>query len=167
MVDKIFLALGSNLGDRYNYLKFAVQQFRGNDKCRVLKSSAVYETKPLGNVAQENFYNAVIEIETALGFFELFYLTKSIETKAGRNANSIKHSPRELDIDIIFYNELIYNGEVLNIPHSDYANRDFVLQPLLEIVGDFKHPIIRKKMQDIQFNIPEKYIIQKIADSLF
>jgi 2-amino-4-hydroxy-6-hydroxymethyldihydropteridine diphosphokinase len=166
MVDKIYLALGSNIGDRLSHLKFAVDQFKENSKCRVLKSSAVYETKPMGNLAQDNFFNAVIEIETALGFFDLFYFTKSIETKAGRDAVHAQYSPRELDIDIIFYNELVYSGEFITIPHKEYAHRDFVLQPLLEISPEFKHPVLRKKINEINYDNPEKFIIQKVADSL-
>jgi 2-amino-4-hydroxy-6-hydroxymethyldihydropteridine diphosphokinase len=166
MVDKIFLALGSNIGDRLKHLKFAVEQFSKNGKCRVSKSSAVYETRPLGNANQENFYNAVIEIETALGFFDLFYLTKSIETKAGRSESHVQFSPRELDIDIIFYNELVYSGELVTIPHVEYTHRDFVLKPLLEIAIDFKHPVLRKKITEIEYDLPEKFIIQKIIESL-
>jgi 2-amino-4-hydroxy-6-hydroxymethyldihydropteridine diphosphokinase len=166
MVDKIFLGLGSNIGDRLSHLKFAVDEIRKNDKCRVLKSSTVYETKPLGNTNQENFYNAIIEVETALGFFDLFYFIKSIETKAGRNAIHAPNSPRELDIDIIFYNELIYEGELLSIPHKEYAHRDFVLKPLLEIAADFKHPVVKKKLQDIQFGELEPYILHKVDTSL-
>lgn len=166
MVDRIFLGLGSNIGERLAHLKFAVDEISKNEKCRVLKSSAVYETKPLGNANLDNFYNAVIEVETALGFFDLFYFIKSIETKAGRSAIHSSNSPRELDIDIIFYNELIYEGELLSIPHKEYAHRDFVLKPLLEIASDFKHPVVKKKLQDIQFGELEPYIIKKVETSL-
>ncbi len=166
MVDKIYLGLGSNIGDKMAHLKFAVEQFKENSKCRVLKSSSVYETRPLGNLSQDNFYNAVIEIETLLGFFDLFYLIKSIETKAGRDAVHIPNAPRELDVDIIFYNELVYNGEFITIPHKEYAHRDFVLTPLLEIAADFKHPVLKKKIHEINYDLTETFIVQKIADSL-
>jgi 2-amino-4-hydroxy-6-hydroxymethyldihydropteridine diphosphokinase len=165
MIDKIYLGLGSNLGDRLANLKFAVDEINQNEKCRVLKSSAVYETTPLGGVEQDNFYNAVIEIETVLGFFDLYYFIKSIEDKAGRVERE-KWGPRELDIDIIFYNEFIYEGEMLTIPHKEYAKRDFVLTPLLELALDFKNPVARKKLRDIQFEPTEKHVVQKISDSL-
>lgn len=166
MVDKIFLGLGSNIGDRLSYLKYAVDEIRGSEKCRVLNSSHVYETKPFGNIQQDNYYNAVIEIETLLGFFDLFYLLKSIETKAGRNIDHERNTPRELDIDIIFYNELIYEGDMLSIPHKEYANRDFVLQPLLEIASEFKHPVVKKKLKDIHFGELDSYIIKKVEETL-
>jgi len=166
MIDKIYLGLGSNIGDRLTNLKFAIDEIGKSDRCRVLKSSAVYETTPFGDVKQDNFYNAVIEIETALGFFDLYHFIKSIERKAGREEAKEKWGPRELDIDIIFYNEFIYDGDLLAIPHKEYAKRDFVLTPLLELAMDFKHPVVRKKLRDIQFEPAEKHIIQKINESL-
>lgn len=166
MIDKIYLALGSNLGDRFSNLKFAVDEIGKSDRCRVLKSSAVYETTPYGGVQQENFFNAVIEIETALGFFDLYHFIKSIERRAGREEPKERWGPRELDIDIIFYNEFIYEGDMLTIPHKEYANRDFVLTPLLELALDFKNPVVRKRLRDIQFEPTEKHIVQKVNESL-
>ncbi|MEW6653591.1 MAG: 2-amino-4-hydroxy-6-hydroxymethyldihydropteridine diphosphokinase [Bacteroidota bacterium] len=167
MIDKIYLGLGSNLGDRLANLKFAIDEISKSDRCRVLKSSAVYETTPYGELQQENFYNAVIEIETALGFFDLFHLLKSIEGRAGRNKEpKVKWEPRELDIDIIFYNEFVYEGELISIPHKEYNNRDFVLTPLLELAQEFKHPVLKKKLRDIKFEVVEQHILSKIDESL-
>ncbi len=167
MIDEIFLGLGSNLGDRIANLKFAIDEINKSDRCRVLKSSAVYETSPYGEVKQENFYNAIIEIETALGFFDLYHFIKSIERRAGREEQSkVKWGPRELDIDIIFYNEFIYEGEMLTIPHKEYSKRDFVLTPLLELAQEFKHPVLRKKLRDIQFEATDKHIVSKVDESL-
>jgi len=167
MIDKIYLGLGSNLGNRLVNLTFAIDEIKKSDRCRVLKSSAVYETTPYGEIKQENFYNAVIEIETALGFFDLFHFIKSIENHAGReDVQKVKWGPRQLDIDIIFYNEFIYEGEMLTIPHKEYSKRDFVLTPLLELAQEFKHPVVKKKLKDIQFETTEKHIISKVKESL-
>ncbi len=166
MVNNIFLGLGSNIGDKLGFLKFAVEKINDNSLCNVLKSSAVYETRPMGDDNQENYYNAVIEIETALGFFDLYHLIKSIERKAGRMETTLKWSPRELDIDIIFYNQLIFNGDNLIVPHKDYSERDFVVIPLLEICGDFKNPVTKKKLNEVNFEFKEKFIINKICNSL-
>ncbi|MCX7874642.1 MAG: 2-amino-4-hydroxy-6-hydroxymethyldihydropteridine diphosphokinase [Melioribacteraceae bacterium] len=166
MVNNIFLSLGSNIGDRLHYLKFAVEKINDNSLCNVLKSSSVYETKPMGNINQENYYNAVIEVETALGFFDLYHLIKSIERKAGRVETNEKWASRELDIDIIFYNQLIYDGENLKVPHKDYSERDFVVIPLLEICGEFKNPVTKKKLIEIDYIFNEKYILNKICNSL-
>ncbi|KAF0153221.1 MAG: 7 8-Dihydro-6-hydroxymethylpterin-pyrophosphokinase [Ignavibacteria bacterium] len=167
MIDKIYLGIGSNLGNRLTNLKFAVEEINKNEKCRVLKSSAVYETTPYGEVQQDNFYNAIIEIETALGFFDLFRLLKSIERRAGRNEEpKVKWGPRELDIDIIFYNEFIYDGELLSIPHKEYNKRDFVLTPLLELAQEFKHPVLKKKLRDIKYEDVERHIVSKVNESL-
>lgn len=166
MINNIFLSLGSNIGDRLSFLKFAVEKINDNSLCNVLKSSAVYETKPMGDANQENYFNAVIEIETALGFFDLYHLIKSIERKAGRKESNIKWASRELDIDIIFYNQLIYNSENLIVPHRYYAERDFVVIPLLEICGDFKNPVNKKKLNEINFTFNEKFILKKVYNSL-
>lgn len=168
MIDKIFLGLGSNIGDRIANLKFAIDEISKNDRCRVLKSSAIYETTPYGGIKQDNYYNAVIEIETALGFFELYHLLKSIERRAGREETpAVKWGPRELDIDIIFYNEFIYDGEMLTIPHKEYSKRDFVLEPLMELARDFKHPVLKKKLCDINYEIVEQHVLTKVNESLF
>jgi len=166
MINNIFLGLGSNIGDRLGHLKFAVEKIDDNVLCSVLKSSSVYETKPLGNLPQENYFNAVIEIETALGFFDLYHLIKSIERKAGRMEKAEKWASRELDIDIIFYNQLIFNGDNLIVPHKEYFERDFVVVPLLEIAGEFKNPVTRKKLSEMEFHFNEKNIINKVADTL-
>jgi 2-amino-4-hydroxy-6-hydroxymethyldihydropteridine diphosphokinase len=166
MIDKIFLALGSNIGDRITNIKSAVNEINQNEKCRVLRSSAVYETTPYGNVEQPNFLNAVIEIETVLGFFELFSFIKSVEKRVGRSQSDTKWGPREIDIDIIFYNEFIYDGENLSVPHKEYSKRDFVLYPLLEMAPTFKHPVLRKRLAEINFEIPEKHIINKLQVAL-
>lgn len=166
MINNIFLGLGSNLGDRFRNLKFAVEKINDNLLCNVLKSSSVYETKPLGNLPQQNYFNAVIEIETALGFFDLYHLTKSIERKAGRIEQTEKWAARELDIDIIFFNQLIFNGDNLIVPHKDYSERDFVVVPLLELAGEFKNPVTKKKLVDMEFNFKEINIINKVAETL-
>lgn len=166
MIDKIFLSLGSNVGDRLANLKSAVEEINKNEKCRVLRSSPIYETTPYGEVQQPNFLNALIEIETVLGFFELFSFIKSVEEKIGRTGVEVKWGPREIDIDIVFYNEFIYDGENLTVPHKEYSKRDFVLVPLLDMAPTFKHPVLRKKLSDITFENPEKHIINKLEETL-
>lgn len=161
MADKIFLGLGSNKGDRRKNLFDAVAKLNIPDKCRVISSSSVYETTPYGEIDQQNFYNAVIEFESTYSAEELFVLIKKIESDLGRSPLNKKWGPREIDIDILFYNQLIYVKDNLIIPHSEILKRDFVLIPLIEIAPSFIHPVEKKKMSEIDYTDIEQHIIHK------
>ncbi len=166
MIDKIFLGLGTNLGDRLFFLRSAVALLKENKSIRLNKLSSVYETTPYGNINQPNFLNAVAEIETTLELFSLFYYLKSIEVKIGRTDQKKHWGPREIDIDILFYNELIYNGENLTIPHKEIMQRDFVIIPLIEIAPDYVHPQHRKRISELNLSLTEKHIISKMKKKL-
>lgn len=161
MADKIFLGLGSNKGDRNQYLLKAVEKINSSVNCRVINSSSVYETTPFGDIEQPNYFNAVIEIESGYSAHKLFELIKKIEVDLGRTPSDKKWGPREIDIDILFYNQLIYNKDNLIIPHSEILKRDFVLVPLIEIVPDFVHPVEKKRMNEITISDIEQHIIYK------
>lgn len=161
MVDKIFLGLGSNVGDRKEYLLKSVERLNNSKKCKVINSSSVYETSPFGVINQQNFLNAVIEIQCDYSANELFEFVKKIEVELGRTPSLKKWGPREIDIDILFYNQLIYNQDNLIIPHSEILKRDFVLVPLIEIAPTFVHPIYKKRMSEFDVSEIEHHIIDK------
>lgn len=161
MVDKIFLGLGSNVGDRKEYLLKSVEKLNNSKKCKVINSSSVYETSPFGVINQQNFLNAVIEIKSDYSANELFEFVKKIEVELGRTPALKKWGPREIDIDILFYNQLIYNQDNLIIPHSEILKRDFVLVPLIEIAPTFVHPIYKKRMSEFDVSEIEHHIIHK------
>ncbi|TSA29388.1 MAG: 2-amino-4-hydroxy-6-hydroxymethyldihydropteridine diphosphokinase, partial [Ignavibacteriales bacterium] len=108
MGSNVYLGLGSNKGDRFNCLVSAVKLICQDKNCRLTKSSSVYETKPYGNLDQDNFYNAAILISTGYELEALYYFLKEIEKKVGRKESEKRWTPREIDIDILFYNNLIY-----------------------------------------------------------
>ncbi|MDQ7815818.1 MAG: 2-amino-4-hydroxy-6-hydroxymethyldihydropteridine diphosphokinase [Melioribacteraceae bacterium] len=166
MVSNIFLGLGSNVGDRLSYLKLAVERILKAGNCFLKKSSSIYETRPYGNLELGNFFNAVIQIDTALKPDELFEFVKRLEIEIGRKETKKKWAPREIDIDILFYNQLIYNENYLVIPHPAVLKRDFVLIPIIEISSDFSHPVIRKKLCNLDLNLLESYIINKTDHKL-
>jgi len=166
MGNNVYLGLGSNKGDRFNYLVSAVKSIGQDKNCRLVKSSSVYETKPYGNLDQDNFYNVVILIETEFDIEKLYYFLKDIENKVGREKSEVRWNPREIDVDILFYNNLIYKSEILTVPHKDIMNRDFVLIPLIEIAGEFVHPELNKKLNEIDLTSIEKHIIKKLNDRL-
>ena len=160
-----FIALGSNKGDRFSHLSRAIQELNQDKNNSIENVSSVYETLPYGYKDQGNFYNAVIKIKTSYQLLELLDLLKSIEKKIGRE-NSAKWGPREIDLDILFYNSLIYSNERITVPHKEAAKRDFVLLPLSEIAPDLNHPVLNQKICDICIVESEKTVIGKIQQKL-
>ncbi len=153
------IALGSNVGDRLTYLKKALNsiQWRGT----ILKISPLYETSPYGFVDQPYFLNAVLLMETHLSAEQLLSELKHIEEEVGRKQR-IRWGPREIDLDIIFYNHLQLESEDLTIPHADFQNRRFVLQPLADIAPDWQIPGSAQTVQQFLNICPDKTIIKLI-----
>jgi 2-amino-4-hydroxy-6-hydroxymethyldihydropteridine diphosphokinase len=143
-----YIGIGSNVGVQINKIDLAVEMIDKNGDCEVLSVSSVYETKPYGEVKQEDFFNSVIKINTNLKPKDLFHFLKKVEKDVGRQ-ETVKWGPREIDLDILFYNDLIYSDDELKIPHKDLINRDFVLVPLNEIAPDLMHPELHKKISEI------------------
>ena len=140
MKNKVYLSLGSNIGNSISILNSAIQKLSLNKNCKVEKISSFYDTEPIGFINQKNFVNCVIKIVTNLSPIILLDLLKSIEIDHGRKKKIKKNMPRTLDIDIIFFNNLIINSKKLIIPHPKYLKRRFVLEPLLEISSKLKCP---------------------------
>ncbi len=127
-----YLSLGSNLGDRRAHLQAAVDALRARG-VDVRRSSAVYDTEPVGLVPdQPEFLNACLEVATDLEPLALLDLCKAVEAEVGRTAG-IRHGPRVIDIDVLLLGEATLRHQRLNLPHEDLANRRFVLVPLLEL----------------------------------
>lgn len=139
MNHQVWLSLGSNLGDRLEYLRMALARLKDNPHIRVEKRSSVYQTEPWGVSGQGDYYNAAIEISTDLTPLELLDYTRSIEDESGRRRRE-RWSPRELDIDILVFDRLWLQSEALTIPHPRLGARMFVLVPLQEIAGDIQIP---------------------------
>lgn len=146
---RVFLGLGSNIGDRLNYISNAVFEIENNDKNSLITSSSLYETEPWGEKQKNLFINIVIEISTSLFPDELLLFIKETENKLGRAVRS-KWSEREIDIDILFFDDLVIKKKGLEIPHPEIPNRNFVLIPLNEIAPDFVHPVLKKKISDLE-----------------
>lgn len=155
-----FIALGTNKGDRINFLRQAIINIKTNSKISLATASSVYETKPYGIKDQSDFLNAVIKIKSSYNLAELFKYLKNIEKKLGRTETK-KWGPREIDLDLLFYNNEIFNSEKLQIPHSGIQDRDFVLIPLSEIAPNFIHPVLNKKISDICIEDISQNIIRK------
>lgn len=146
-MNRVFIAFGSNIGDRYETVKRAFELIEENGM-KIIKKSNIYETEPYGYKDQPPFINGVILVETELTCREVLERLLQIEKQLGRE-RIIRWGPRTIDLDIIFYNGEIYNEEDLKVPHPDMQNREFVLKPLCDIEPDFVHPILNKSVKEM------------------
>lgn len=142
---KVYLALGSNMGDKEGYIQGAVQALKAHPQIRVVKVSDLIVTEPYGGVEQDEFLNGALEAETLLGPEELLETIHDIEAAANRK-RTVHWGPRTLDIDILFYDKLVYESDTLVIPHPDMKNRDFVLRPLNMLAPNLRHPVLGKSV---------------------
>jgi 2-amino-4-hydroxy-6-hydroxymethyldihydropteridine diphosphokinase len=141
----VFLALGSNLGDREATLAAAVAALRG---VRAVRASSLYETEPVGGPPQDDYLNQVVAGETALDPGELLSACQAVEARFGRERRS-RNAPRTLDIDILFYGDVVSESRQLTLPHPRLHERRFVLVPLAEIAPDFVHPRLRRSVREL------------------
>ena len=142
-MQKIYLGLGSNRGDRLAFIESAIDYISRIDLTSLLRVSSVYETEPWGIRDQNFFLNCVTEITTGLDAHVLSGKLKDVEKLIGRT-NSSKWHEREIDIDLLFYGDMIVNSNDLRVPHAEVENRKFVLVPLNEIVPELVHPVSGK-----------------------
>jgi len=139
--ERVFLGIGSNIGDRLAQLSAALQALAQH--VDLLETSSVYETEPVGHATQPPFLNLVCRVATGLAPLELLRLTQRIERELERRP-TFKNGPRTVDIDILFYGSLSVHTAQLDIPHPQIPERSFVLVPLAEIAPDLVHPELSK-----------------------
>ncbi len=143
---EVYLGLGSNLGDRREHLRRALDRLA--DHCVVKRVSSLYETEPVDCPGPERFLNAVAEIETSLSPRDLLAFLRGIEADQGR-VRRIKNDSRTLDLDIVFYDDRIIDADDLAVPHPRLHERSFVLIPLTEIAPDLIHPGLSARISDL------------------
>lgn len=161
-MSRIYLSLGSNMGDSFYYLLQAIIEINKLTNTKVSKISKFYKTKAWGLTEQPDFINCCIELHTDLLPFDLLKKINEIEAKLDR-VREVHWGPRTIDIDIIFYDNLKINDEKLTIPHKYYKQRNFVLIPLLDIIWNknLVLPYIDKKTKNelTVFTYPKKIAI--------
>lgn len=146
MTHTIYLSLGSNLGNRAANLKEAIASLP--PQMTVNKKSNVYETPPWGYTEQDNFLNQVIKVTTYLEPEPLLKHIKRLEVALGRKT-TFRYGPRLIDIDILFYDDLVLDTSSLVIPHPHLHERGFVLQPMMDIAPDLVHPVQKKTIREL------------------
>lgn len=160
----VFLGLGSNIGDREYFLHQAIIQLESSKTFHPNKISSLYKTAPKYFREQEYFYNLTIEGSTNSNPDDLLEQCKIVEEKLGRNFSGRRYGPRQIDIDILFFNNRVIRKDILFIPHQKIAERMFVLKPLSEIAPDFIHPLLKSSVQELLINCRDNDYIEKIKD---
>lgn len=157
----VYLGLGSNIGDRRANLGQALTLLA--EDLEILEVSSIYETPPWGYTDQPAFYNQAAKVGTCLKPLDLLALIQSIESNMGRMP-TFRYGPRSIDVDILFYDDLIMSSEALTIPHLQLVNRAFVLAPLAEIAPDLVHPECGRTI-GMLLNEVDQHGIQRIAEA--
>lgn len=159
----VYAGLGSNLGNKSDNIKKALDMLNVADNASVLAVSALYETEPEGYEDQDWFLNAAAQLETTLSPVELLNLFKEIEQAIGRH-KSVRWGPREIDLDLLLYDELSFESPDLVIPHPRMHQRAFVLAPLAEIAEDVLHPVLDKTIGILLAEFQTTKSVKRIGD---
>jgi 2-amino-4-hydroxy-6-hydroxymethyldihydropteridine diphosphokinase len=147
-MEKIFISLGSNLGDKLNNLEVAceqIEQLVGT----IEKKSKIYETEPWGFETSDQFLNQVILVQTSKTADEVMKSLLLIENDLGRVRNDVQYSSRSIDLDILFYGDQTINTDLVNVPHPRLHARKFILIPLMDLKPLFYHPTLKKTIAEI------------------
>ena len=154
-MNKVYLSLGSNIGDKKKYIQIAIDLIEKNIGT-IVSGSSVIETVPWGFVSENVFLNCVLEVKTKFSPLQVLRLTQEIEQQLGRMKKRKRtdepYQDRAMDIDLILFNDLIIESEDLILPHPLFHQRKFVMEPLMEIAPDLIHPVLKKTIKDIYKN---------------
>ena len=157
-----FICVGSNLGNKLENCRRGVAELFRGETSRLVDQSPVYQTEPVDYKDQDWFINYVVKIETILEPVVVLDQLKAIEHHVGRTRDAVRFGPRLLDLDIIFYDEIVMNHPRLEIPHPRMHKRRFVLKPVCDIDPHINHPVFHRSMQSLLEDLDETG--QRIAE---
>ena len=157
-----YIGFGSNIDDRLNYITQALQLLLEVDSVSLIQISSLYETEPVGYEEQDWFLNGVIAVETRLLAHQLLRLLKEIEGRVGRQHRK-RWGPREVDLDLLIYDQCCVNTPDLIVPHPEMHQRSFVLVPFAEIAPDVLHPICQQNVQTLLANLNDEKTVKLVA----
>ncbi|MCA0972691.1 2-amino-4-hydroxy-6-hydroxymethyldihydropteridine diphosphokinase [Halobacillus litoralis] len=155
MKNQAYIALGSNLSEREEYLSQAIQILDRHESIRLIGRSTVYETEPVGYTDQNDFLNMVLKVSTSLSPVALLDVCQSIEEELGRK-RVVKWGPRTIDLDILLYNQENMEAEHLTIPHPHMQERAFVMVPLANLSPDVEIPTLGKTAGEVASELPKE-----------
>ena len=157
-----YIAIGSNMDSPIDNCREAADLINDHPAISVSSRSSLYESEPFGKTDQDPFINSVIEVTTLLSPELLYKACVSIESKMGRVRDE-KWGPRIIDLDIIFYDDLVFKERNLEIPHPGLIERSFVLVPMNEIAPDFVHPSLKKSIETLLEEVPNPQQVVRIS----
>jgi 2-amino-4-hydroxy-6-hydroxymethyldihydropteridine diphosphokinase len=152
---------GSNIGDRLRNLDHSLQLI-GEQVGSIRESSSVYETAPWGNTGQSSFLNRIVIVNTVLNAGKLLESLLAIEGLMGRSRD-VKWEPRIIDLDILFYDQIILNSKNLTIPHPHISDRRFTLIPLEELMPEFIHPVLNQTISSLLAQCNDLSAVRKVS----
>ena len=161
MIHEALIAIGSNLGTPKKNCIEAIDIISSSPGIKIISKSSFYQTAPVGNTEQDWFINSVIKISTQLNPDILLAVLLEIESKMGRIRKE-KWGPRIIDLDLLFYDNLIIKQKDLTLPHPEIQKRNFVLQPLNEIEGNFIHPSLNKSINTLLKESKDNSVVKKL-----
>ena len=150
---RAFIGAGANLGEPVRQIRQALDELEKSPGVRLLGASSLYRTQPVGLVPQPPFINAVFSLECGMSPPELLALLLGVEQRMGR-VRGERWGPRLIDLDLLFYGEMIISEQGLEVPHPRLHERRFVLTPLAEIAPDILHPVLKKSASDLLAALP-------------
>ncbi|MEG1311930.1 MAG: 2-amino-4-hydroxy-6-hydroxymethyldihydropteridine diphosphokinase [Romboutsia sp.] len=158
-MSRAYLGLGTNMGDRVDYIKSACEILSNNENINIINKSKLYETKAWGYTDQADFLNLCLEIETCLDEYKLLEICQEVEQKLNRE-RIIRWGPRTIDVDILFFNDIILDNENLSLPHPRISERAFVLIPLIDlnenllikgkVIGEYLNSLTREERNEVK-----------------
>jgi 2-amino-4-hydroxy-6-hydroxymethyldihydropteridine diphosphokinase len=145
---KAYVGLGSNLGEREYLIRSAAEGLDLIPMTKLVRISSLYDTKPIGELEQPDYLNAVALVTTGLDPSRLLWNLHLIENKLGRRRN-VRWEPRPIDLDLLFFEDAVIDEEGIKVPHPEAHKRAFVLVPMNELSPDYVHPVLKKSIEEL------------------